>query len=102
MVREYTAATFDTACQRLGVVQSMGRVGSALDSAAAEAVNSTIKVELVHRRRYPTRTAARAEVGAWIANFYNARRRHSACGGLSPIDYERLITTAPPVEHLAA
>ena len=46
---EYTAATFDTACQRLGVIQSMGRVGSALDNAAAEAVNSTIKVELVHR-----------------------------------------------------
>jgi len=45
---EYTAASFDTACTRLGVVQSMGRVGSALDNAAAEAVNSTIKVELLY------------------------------------------------------
>jgi putative transposase len=90
--REYTAATYDTACQRLGVVQSMGRVGSALDNAAAEAVNSTIKIELVHRRRFATRTAARAEIGAWISGFYNARRRHSACGGLSPITYEQLIT----------
>ena len=43
---EYSAETFDAACRRLGVVQSMGRVGSALDNAAAEAVNSTIKVEL--------------------------------------------------------
>jgi putative transposase len=90
---EYSAEIFGAACQRLGVVQSMGRVGSALDNAAAEAVNSTIKVELVHRRRFPTRAAARAEIGGWISGFYNTRRRHSACGGLSPIDYENLINT---------
>jgi transposase InsO family protein len=90
---EYSATSFDAACQRLGVVQSMGRVGSALDNAAAEAVNSTIKVELVHRRRFATRAAARAEIGGWISGFYNTRRRHTACGGLSPVDYEDLINT---------
>jgi putative transposase len=95
---EYTAATFDAACTRLGVVQSMGRVGSALDNAAAEAVNSTIKVELVHRRRFTTRAAARAEIGGWISGFYNTRRRHSACGGLSPINYEQLINTVPTAD----
>jgi transposase InsO family protein len=95
---EYTAETFRIACQRLGVVQSMGRVGSALDNAAAEAVNSTIKVELVHRRRFATRAAARAEIGAWISGFYNTRRRHSACGGLSPVDYEQLIDTVPTAD----
>jgi transposase InsO family protein len=95
---EYSAETFDAACIRLGVVQSMGRVGSALDNAAAEAVNSTIKVELVHRRRFATRAAARAEIGAWISGFYNTRRRHSACGGLSPVDYEQLINTVPTAD----
>ena len=95
---EYTAATFDTACQRLGVIQSMGRVGSALDNAAAEAVNSTIKVELVHRRRFASRAAARTEIGTWISSFYNTRRRHSACGGLSPVDYEKLINTVPTAD----
>ena len=95
---EYTAAAYEGACTRLGVVQSMGRVGSALDNAAAEAVNSTIKVELVHRRRFPTRAAARAEIGAWISGFYNTRRRHSACGGLSPIAYEQLINTVPTTD----
>jgi putative transposase len=95
---EYVAAAFDTACRRLGVVQSMGRVGSALDNAAAEAVNSTIKVELVHRRQFATRAAARAEIGAWISGFYNTRRRHSACGGLSPVAYEHLINTVPTAD----
>jgi putative transposase len=93
-----TEVRFDVACQRLGVVQSMGRVGSALDNAAAEAVNSTIKVELVHRRRFPTRATARAQIGAWISGFYNTRRRHSACGGLSPMDYEKLINTVPTAD----
>jgi transposase InsO family protein len=54
--------------------------------------------KLVHRRRYATRAQARAEVGAWISSFYNARRRHSACGGLPPIDYETLITAAPAAQ----
>jgi transposase InsO family protein len=45
---EYCAEAFKTACGKLGVLQSMGRVGSALDNAAAEAFNSIIKVEYVH------------------------------------------------------
>lgn len=97
---EYTAATFAAACARLGVTRSMGRVGSALDNAVAEATNSIVKVEVVHRTRYATRAQARASVGAWISGFYNPRRRHSACGGLSPIQYEQLIDHAPPCpEH---
>jgi putative transposase len=95
---EYSAETLALACTRLGVVQSMGRVGSALDNAAAEAVNSTIKVELAHRRRFATRAAARAEIGGWISGFYNTRRRHSACGGLSPADYEQLISAVPTAD----
>lgn len=99
---EYTAKIFKLACARMGVRQSMGRVGSALDNAAAEAVNSTIKVEVVHRTRFTTRAQARAVIGAWISGFYNTRRRHSACGGLSPIDYEHLITNTADQEDQAA
>jgi hypothetical protein len=32
---EYTAEAFEIACGKLGVTQSMARVGSALDNAAA-------------------------------------------------------------------
>jgi transposase InsO family protein len=37
---EYAAAKTAAACHSLGVVQSMGRVGCALDNAAAEAFNT--------------------------------------------------------------
>jgi transposase InsO family protein len=91
---EYTAETFEKACRRLQVIQSMGRVGSALDNAASEAFNSTIKVEYIHRHRFRTRAEARLKIATWIVDFYNARRRHSACDGLSPIDYERYMAEA--------
>jgi putative transposase len=91
---EYTAEAFTSACAKLGVMQSMGRVGSALDNAAAEAFNSTVKVEYVHRHHFHTRTEARLKIATWIVDFYNARRRHSACDGMAPIDYERYMAEA--------
>lgn len=91
---EYTAARFQAACRHWGVVQSMGRVGCALDNAAAESFNSTLKVEFVHRHRFATRDEARLAIATWIADFYNSRRRHSANDGLPPIDYEQRITAA--------
>lgn len=86
---EYCSADFGRACARWKVHQSMGRVGSCFDNAVAEATFSTIKVEYVHRHQFSTRTEARLKIATWITDFYNRRRRHSVCGGRSPIDYER-------------
>ncbi|XRQ08867.1 IS3 family transposase [Actinomadura welshii] len=91
---EYTAARTAAACRALGVVQSMGRVGCALDNAAAEAFNSTLKVEFVHRHRFATRAEARIKVATWIADFYNTSRRHSANDGRAPITFERQMAEA--------
>ncbi|MFI9576366.1 IS3 family transposase [Microbispora rosea] len=91
---EYTAARFQAACRHWGVVQSMGRVGCALDNAAAESFNSTLKVELVHRHQFATRDQARVKIATWIADFYNTRRRHSAADGLPPAAYEQRIMAA--------
>jgi putative transposase len=84
---EYTARTFRAACIRLGIKQSMGRAGSALDNAVIEAWHSTLEFELRGLERFPTKAAARARVAAWIDE-YNRDRKHSACGMRSPIDYE--------------
>lgn len=91
---EYTSEAYETACRKLGVLQSMGRVGSALDNAAAESFNSTVKVEYIHRHRFATRAEARLKISTWIVDFYNLRRRHSACDGMSPIDYEHFMAEA--------
>jgi transposase InsO family protein len=84
----YTADLFTRACVNLKIRQSMGRVGSALDNAAAESFFSTLEHELLTRHPYATRGEARRAVARWIDEFYNPRRRHSTCAMLSPVAYE--------------
>jgi transposase InsO family protein len=87
---EYTAGLVRQACERLGICQSMGRPGSALDNAVIESWHSTLEFELRSVERFATRAAARARVSAWIQD-YNTQRRHSALGMMSPLDYERSL-----------
>ena len=87
---EYTAGRFRRACQRLGISQSMGRPGSALDNAVIESWHSTLEFELRRIEHFATRAAARAGVAAWIED-YNHNRRHSALGRISPVAYERSL-----------
>jgi putative transposase len=84
---EYTARLFRRACERLGIAQSMGRPGSALDNAVIESWHSTVEFELRRLEHFATRAAARARVAAWIEE-YNTVRRHSACGMMSPVAWE--------------
>jgi transposase InsO family protein len=87
---EYTAGLVRQACARLGITQSMGRPGSALDNAVIESWHSTLEFELRSVEHFTTRAAARARVSTWIED-YNQHRRHSALGMMSPIDYERAL-----------
>jgi putative transposase len=84
---EYTAHAFRAACDRMGIKQSMGRVGSALDNAVIESWHSTLEWELRSQRRFATKAEARAAVAAWIDE-YNRDRKHSSIGMRSPINYE--------------
>lgn len=98
---EYTAGTVRAACERLGIRQSMGRPGSALDNAVIESWHSTVEFELRRLEHFATKAAARTGVAAWIEE-YNTVRRHSALGMLSPIAYElRPDTPTDPPEEAA-
>ena len=70
----YTATTFTTLCRRLGVAQSMGRVGSCFDNAAAETFFSTLEHEVLSWHHFITKAQARQVVVAWCQDFYNTRR----------------------------
>jgi putative transposase len=84
----YTAEKFTGLCRRLGIRQSMGRVGSCFDNAAAEAFFSGLEWEVLSRHQFQTTAAARTTVIDWCYGFYNHQRRHSAAAGQSPINYE--------------
>ncbi|WP_442789255.1 IS3 family transposase [Kitasatospora sp. NBC_01302] len=85
---QYTSAAFAKACRAHGIRRSMGQVGSSYDNALAESFFAALKRELLYGARWLTRTQARLAVFTWIA-WYNRRRRHSALGYQSPVDYER-------------
>ena len=87
---EYTARSFQSACQRLGITQSMGRPGPALDNAVIESWHSTLEFELRAVEHFATKAAARAKVAAWIED-YNTCRRHSACQMMSPVTYKKTL-----------
>lgn len=84
---EYTAGAFRLASARMGVTQSMGRVGSALDNAVIESWHSTLEFELRDLEHFTTKAQARRRVPAWIEE-YNHDRRHSALSMRSPIEFE--------------
>jgi putative transposase len=87
---EYTGDPFAKTCKTLGVTQSMGRVGSALDNAAAESFNSTLEWEVLSRQHFVTKAQARREVAAFIDR-YNHQRRHSSCEMKPPVVYEQIL-----------
>jgi putative transposase len=91
----YTARTFTRPCSGLGVRQSMGRVGSRFDNAAAEAFFSSLEWEVLSRHQLTDPDHARTVVQPWCYEFYNHRRRHSSAHMMSPINYENLTADQP-------
>jgi len=85
----YTASSFTVLCKdKLGIRQSMGRVGSCFDNAAAESFFSTLEHEVLSRHHFTTKAQARSVVLAWCHEFYNTARRHSSAAMMTPADYE--------------
>ncbi|MEE4025590.1 integrase core domain-containing protein, partial [Gordonia sp. PKS22-38] len=91
----YTAKRFTRLCRRMGIRQSMGRVGSCFDNAAAEAFFSSLEWEVLSRNDFNTIMQAQAVVLDWCYGFYNHQRRHSAIGMVGPVDYENAARTEP-------
>ena len=71
------------------VVCSMSRSGNVWDNAAMESFFSSLKTERTARKMYRTRVNAKADVFDYIERFYDPKRRHSAIGYLSPMEFER-------------
>jgi transposase InsO family protein len=92
---QYTSAQLARFARDHNLARSVGRTGVCWDNAAAESFWATLKVEFYDRYLWPTRSAAKLAVGGWIERVYNRRRRHSALGMISPVDFEdRLNQTA--------
>lgn len=94
---QYTSIAFGQRCVKMNVRPSMGSVGDAYDNAMAESFFASLECELIDRRSFQTKTEARMALFTYIEGWYNPRRRHSALGRVSPINFERSHphTTSP-------
>jgi putative transposase len=85
---QYTAAAYQAALARHGLVCSMSRSGDCLDNAMAESFFATLKAEVADTRPWPTRAGARTAVFEWLEVWYNRQRRHSALAYRAPVAHE--------------
>ena len=85
---QYTSEAFQRLMADHGIACSMSRSGNVWDNAAMESFFSSLKTERTARKTYRTRDQDKADVFDYIERFYNAKRRHSTIGYLSPMEFE--------------
>ena len=85
---QYTSEQFQKLMADHGIACSTSRSGNVWDNAAMESFFSSLKTERTARKTYRTRDEAKADVFDYIECFYNAKRRHSAIGYRSPMEFE--------------
>lgn len=78
---------------RHGLVGSMGRVGAAGDNAALESFFALLQKNVLDRRAWSTREELGIAIVTWIERTYHRRRRQTALGRLTPVEYEAIMTT---------
>jgi len=85
---QYQSEQFQRLLTDHGITCSMSRQGNVWDNSAMESFFSSLKTERVNRQQYHTRDQAKADVFDYIERFYNAVRRHSTIGYMSPMEFE--------------
>src|ERR687889_250618 len=86
---QYASGEYQKLLKDAEMKGSMSRTGNCYDNAPMESFFHTLKVELVHQRRWATRDEARRDLFAYIEGYSNRQRIHSALGYLTPEQAER-------------
>lgn len=84
----YTSLSFSQRLQDAGILGLIGKVGDALDNAAAESFYATLQTELLDRYSWPTPSRLRSAMFEYIEAFYNRKHRHPRRAYLSPAEFQ--------------
>ena len=97
---QYTSFAFTQRLIDAGVDASVGSVGDAYDNALAETTIGLFKTEKI-RREGPWKTLSDVELATleWV-DWFNTTRLHSACGRLSPAQYEQHTSRSSQLNKL--
>ena len=86
---QYSAYDYQQFLKAHEITPSMSRRGNCYDNAVAESFFKTLKKELVRKQIFKTRDEAKSRIFEYIEMFYNAKRRHSYLGYISPNEFEK-------------
>jgi len=86
---QYSSYDYTKLAKEHNITLSMSRRGNCYDNAVAESFFKTLKKELVRKQNFETREIAASKIFEYIEMFYNAKRRHSYLGHISPNEFER-------------
>ena len=81
---QYASHAFRAKPNASSIRQSMSGSGNCYDNAVVESFFATLKTEEVEDAYYKTRQQAKTSIFSYLECFYNAKRRHSSLGFLSP------------------
>ena len=85
---QYTSWLFGQRLRQAGLLGSMGKAACAYDNSLMESFFGSMQIELLDRCSWATRAELAQAIVEWIEAWYHPRRRHSALGCVSPVDYE--------------
>jgi putative transposase len=97
MVEQYTSWAFTDRAYASGLVPSMGSIGDCYDNAMIGSFWGRMQTELLNRQRWKTRLELANAIFEYLEIFHHRRRRHSALGMLTPIEYELRNNQVKPV-----
>lgn len=93
---QFTSWSFSQNIARLGIMGSMGTIGDCYDNAPMESFWGRMQVELLNRKEWITIVELSIAMADYICNFYNAERRHSSLGYLTPREFELIESSKNP------
>ena len=85
---QFTSWTFTERARKAGLLPSLGSIGDPYDNAVTESFWGRMQTELLNRQRWNTRVELANAIFEYIEGFHNRRRRHSALGWQTPVEFE--------------
>jgi transposase InsO family protein len=88
---QYTSGDYARILQKNKMIPSVSRPGKPYDNAHCESFLKTLKREEIHANDYRDLEDLFTKVEAFIEQYYNRRRLHSALGYRPPEDFEKEV-----------
>ena len=93
---QYASGAYVQVLQQHQMIPSMSRPANPYDNASCESFMKTLKREEIYATAYRDLDHLRTNLAAFIDEYYNGTRLHSALGYQPPNEFERGLASGPP------